>query len=120
MTSSISLHGRVPVKATAKRALKRLVDTLQPDGNDKVAIEDGVLIIDVGNCDAPNGFHEVACQAVSDFCAQHATAGAIFDFDGSALVVGPTEQARKDAHAAYLVARIRALTDELERVLTAH
>ena len=115
--TSISLHGRVPVKAAARTSLKKLITTLQPDRDDVVAIEDGVLSVQLGNCDAPSGFHEVACRAVSEFCEKYATAGAVFDFDGSALIVGPGGQAKKDAHAAYLVGRIQALTSELDRVL---
>ncbi len=115
---SISLKGRVAVKAAANKALGQLSKQLQPDRNDVIAIEDGVLILDIGQCDAPSGFHEVACKAVSDFCDKYATAGAVFDIDGSTLVVGPGPQAKKDAHAAHLLARIKALTAELERVLT--
>ena len=114
---SISLQGRVAVKSSASKALGKLSAQLQPDSNDFVAIEDGVLVIDIGHCDAPTGFHAVACKAVSDFCDKYATAGAVFDIDGSTLVVGPGAQARKDAHAAHLLARIKALTLELERVL---
>ena len=117
--TSISLHGRVPVKPAAQKSLKTLIATLQPDSDDVVAIEQGVLNIQIGNCDAPNGFHEIACQAVAAFCEKYATAGAVFDFDGSALVVGPGAQAKKDAHAAHLVSRIEALTSELDRVLKA-
>jgi hypothetical protein len=117
--SSISLHGRVAVKPAAKKALGKLVDTLQPDSDDVVAIDDNVLIIHVGNCDAPSGFHEVACKAVCEFCEKFATEGAVFDFDGSTMIVGPGEQAKKQAHAAHLVARIQALTSELDRVLRA-
>ena len=117
--TSISLHGRVPVKPAARKALSRLLAQLQPDHDDLVAIEDDVLIVHIGNCDAPNGFHETACRAVSEFCEKYATSGAVFDFDGSTMVVGPGEQVRKDAHAAHLVARIQALTSELDRVLRA-
>ena len=115
--TSISLHGRVPVKPTARKALSKLIDVLQPDSDDVVAIDNDILNVQVGNCDAPRGFHETACKAVSDFCEKYATAGAVFDFDGSSLVVGPGPQARKDAHAAYLVGRIQALTAELDRVI---
>lgn len=115
--TSISLHGRVPVKPTARKALSKLIDVLQPDSDDVVAIEDDVLNIQVGNCDAPRGFHDTACRAVSEFCEKFATAGAVFDFDGSSLVVGPGAQARKDAHASYLVGRIQALSAELDRVI---
>lgn len=115
--TSISLHGRVAVKPTARKALSKLIDVLQPDSDDVVAIDNDVLNVQVGNCDAPRGFHETACKAVSDFCEKYATAGAVFDFDGSSLVVGPGPQARKDAHAAYLVGRIQALTAELDRVI---
>jgi len=117
--TSISLHGRVPVKPAARKALSRLVDVLQPDSDDVVAIEDDVLNVQIGHCDAPRGFHQTACNAVLEFCEQYASAGAVFDFDGSALVVGPGRQAKKDAHAAHLVARIQALTSELDRVLKA-
>lgn len=117
--SSISLHGRVAVKPAATKALGKLIGTLEPDHDDVVAIADGVLVIHIGNCDSPAGFHEVACKAVSEFCAKYATEGAVFDFDGSTLVVGPGGQARKDAHAAYLTSRIQALTSELERVIRA-
>ena len=117
--TSISLHGRVPVKPTARKALSKLIDVLQPDSDDVVEIEDDVLSVQVGNCDAPRGFHETACRAVSEFCEKFATAGAVFDFDGSSLVVGPGAQARKDAHAAYLVGRIQALSAELDRVIRA-
>lgn len=118
--TSISLHGRVPVKPAARKALPKLIDLLQPDRDDIISIEDNVLNVQVGNCDAPRGFHETACKAVSEFCEKYATAGAVFDFDGSSLVVGPGGQAKKDAHAAHLVARIQALTAELDRVLKAH
>jgi hypothetical protein len=115
--TSISLHGRVAVKPGAHRSLKTLIATLQPDSDDVIAIEQGILNIQIGNCDAPSGFHEIACNAVAAFCEKYATAGAVFDFDGSALVVGPGPQARKAAHASYLAGRIHALTSELERVL---
>ena len=117
--TSISLHGRVPVKPGARKALSKLVAVLQPDSDDVVAIEDDILNVQIGNCDAPRGFHQMACQAVSEFCEKYATAGAVFDFDGSSLVVGPGGQAKKSAHAAHLVARIAALTSELEGVLKA-
>lgn len=117
--SSISLHGRVPVKAAARKSLNKLISTLQPDSDDVIVIEEGILNVQIGNCDAPSGFHELACNAVTEFCEKHATAGAVFDFDGSALVVGPGAQAKKDAHAAYLLGRIQGLTAELERVLRA-
>lgn len=117
--TSISLHGCVTVKPAARKALSKLVAQLQPDHDDVVTIEDDVLTVHIGNCDAPRGFHETACRAVSDFCEKYATAGAVFDFDGSSLVVGPGGQAKKDAHAAHLVARIQALTAELDRVLRA-
>ena len=117
--TSISLHGRVPVKPAARKALSKLVELLQPDSDDVVTIEDDVLNIQIGNCDAPRGFHHTACLAVTEFCEKYATAGAVFDFDGSSLVVGPGDQAKKDAHAAHLVARIQALTSELDRVLKA-
>ena len=116
--TSISLHGRVAVKPAAQKSLKTLIATLQPDSDDVIAIEQGILHIQIGNCDAPSGFHEVACNAVAAFCEKYATAGAVFDFDGSALVVGPGPQARRDAHASYLVGRIQALTSELDRVLS--
>ena len=115
--TSISLHGTVAVKPAAQRALKKLSDVLQPDSNDVIAIANGILNVQIGNCDAPTGFHDIACKAVIEFCEKYATAGAVFDFDGSALVVGPGVQAKKDAHAAHLVARIQALTAELDRVL---
>ena len=115
--TSISLYGRVPVKPSAQKSLKTLIATLQPDSDDVIAIEQGILNIQIGNCDAPSGFHAIACNAVAAFCEKYATAGAVFDFDGSALVVGPDPQARKDAHASYLSDRIRALKSELERVL---
>ena len=117
--TSISLHGRVPVKPAAHKALSKLVEVLQPDSDDVVSIEDDVLNVQIGNCDAPRGFHQTACLAVTEFCEKYATAGAVFDFDGSSLVVGPGEQAKKNAHAAHLVARIAALTSELEGVLKA-
>lgn len=117
--TSISLHGRVPVKPAARKALGKLVDQLQPDHDDLVAIEEDVLTVQIGNCDAPRGFHQTACKAVSEFCEKYATAGAVFDFDGSTLVVGPGSQARKNAHAAHLVARIQALTAELEELVRA-
>lgn len=115
--TSISLHGRVPVKPAALKALSKLVDLLEPDSDDVVAIEDDVLNVQIGNCDAPRGFHQTACQAISAFCEKYATAGAVFDFDGSTLVVGPDGQAKKNAHAAHLLARIEALTGELKGVL---
>lgn len=115
--TSISLHGRVPVKPAARKALSKLIDVLQPDSDDVVAIDNDVLNVQIGNCDAPRGFHQTACKAVSEFCEKYATAGAVFDFDGSSLVVGPGTQARKDAHAAYLIGRIQALTTELDRVI---
>lgn len=115
--TSISLHGRVPVKPAARKALSKLIDVLQPDSDDVVAIDNDVLNVQIGNCDAPRGFHQTACRAVSEFCEKYATAGAVFDFDGSSLVVGPGAQARKDAHAAYLIGRIQALTAELDRVI---
>jgi len=117
--TSISLHGRVAVKPAARKALPKLIDVLQPDSDDIVAIENDILNVQVGNCDAPRGFHQTACNAVADFCEKYATAGAVFDFDGSSLVVGPGGQAKKDAHAAYLVGRIQALTAELDRVIKA-
>ncbi|MBC7685404.1 MAG: hypothetical protein H7176_09270 [Bdellovibrionales bacterium] len=115
--TSISLHGKVAVKPAAHKALKKLADVLQPDSDDVIAIDDGILSVQIGNCDAPTGYHEIACKAVLAFCENYATAGAVFDFDGSTLVVGPGPQAKKDAHAAHLVGRIQALTSELERVL---
>ncbi len=117
--TSISLHGRVPVKPAARKALSKLVEVLQPDSDDVVSIEDNVLNVQIGNCDAPRGFHQTACKAVAEFCEQYATAGAVFDFDGSSLVVGPGCQAKKEAHAAHLVERIAALTSELQQVLRA-
>jgi hypothetical protein len=115
--NSISLHGKVAVKPSARKALSKLAATLQPDNDDIIKIEDNILIIHIGNCDAPSGFHETACNAVSEFCEKHAAAGAVFDLDGSTLVVGPGPQAKKDAHAAHLLRRIQGLTSELERVL---
>lgn len=117
--SSISLHGKVAVKPAAKKALGKLVAQLQPDSDDVVAIDNNVLIIHIGNCDAPSGFHQVVGKAVCEFCEEYATEGAVFDFDGSTMVVGPGAQAKKTAHAAHLVARIQALTAELDRVLRA-
>lgn len=117
--TSISLHGRVAVKPAARKALPRLVALLQPDRDDLVAIEDNVLTVHIGNCDAPRGFHQTVCKAVCAFCDKYATQGAVFDFDGSTLLVGPGEQARKQAHAAHLVARIQALAAELDQVLKA-
>lgn len=117
MTNAISLHGRVPVKASARKALPALVSLLDPDADDIVAIKEDVLTVHIGSCDVPAGFHATACKAVSDFCEKHAAQGAIFDYDGSALVVGPSARARKDAHAAYLISRIEALTAELKGLM---
>lgn len=115
--TSISLHGKVAVKPAAQKALKTLTEVLQPDSDDVIAIDNGILNIQIGNCDVPTGYHDIACKAVIEFCEQYATAGAVFDFDGSTLVVGPGSQAKKDAHAAHLLGRIQALTSELDRVL---
>lgn len=118
MTTSISLHGRVPVKASARRALPALVSVLDPDSDDVITIDKDILTVHIGSCDVPAGFHATACKAISDFCEKHAAAGAIFDYDGSALVVGPSAQAKKDAHASYLIARIEALTAELKGLMS--
>ena len=115
--TAISLHGSVPVKPSAKRALPALVTALDPDHDDIITIKDDVLTVNIGSCDVPAGFHATACKAIQDFCEKHAANGAIFDYDGSALVVGPDSRAKKDAHAAYLVSRIRALSEELEHLM---
>ncbi|MES2898429.1 MAG: hypothetical protein V4723_01815 [Pseudomonadota bacterium] len=117
--TSIVLHGRVAVKPAANKALGKLISTLQPDSDDIVEIQNNILTIHIGNCDAPRGFHDIACKAVCSFCEQYATSGAVFDLDGTALLVGPDSRARQQAHAAHLVARIQALTSELDRVLKA-
>ena len=117
MTNAISLHGRVPVKASARRALPALVSVLDPDSDDIITIDKDILTVNIGSCDVPAGFHATACRAISEFCEKHAAEGAIFDYDGSHLVVGPSAQAKKDAHAAYLVARIEALTAELKNLI---
>lgn len=117
--TSISLHGRVAVKPGARKALPKLRAVLQPDGDDVLSIENDILTVHIGDCDAPRGFHQTACRAVADFCEKYATVGAVFDVDGSALVVGPGGQAKKQAHAAHLVASIQALAAELDRVLKA-
>lgn len=72
---SIVLNGKVAVKPGANKALGKLVATLQQDSDDVVKIENDVLTIHIGNCEAPNGFHDIACKAVGDFCQQYATAG---------------------------------------------
>lgn len=118
MTTTISLHGRVAVKASARRALPALVSVLDPDADDVITIDQDVLTVNIGSCDVPAGFHATACKAIADFCEQHAAAGAIFDYDGSTLVVGPSTRAKRDAHASYLISRIEALTTELKNLMS--
>lgn len=115
--TTISLHGSVAVKASARKALPALVSVLDPDADDVIVITDDVLTVNIGSCDVPAGFHATACKAITEFCEKHAANGAVFDYDGSALLVGPGSRAKKDAHAAYLIGRIRALSEELENLM---
>ena len=112
-----TLTGSVAVRPTAKPALPALIATLDPDHDDIIRIDQGVLHVKIDSCDVPSGFHATVSQALTDFCEKHASAAAVFDYDGATMVVGPSAQARKDAHVAWLASRINALSEQLTQVL---
>ena len=113
----LALHGRLAVRASARTALPALIKALDPDRDDIVRIVDDVLEIKLDRCDEPAGFHAIACKLLADFGERHGTAAAVFDYDGTTVVVGPSAQQRKEVHVAYLASRIQALSEELTQVL---
>lgn len=97
MPSPFALIGQIAIVPQCAEQVARLIEVLEPQGEEFIVVQDDLLIVYLDTAEAPYCYVHEANKAFADFCAAYATEAATFQTADVPMLVGPKPQLAKSA-----------------------